>query len=188
MPIVQVPDLLTEGNSVEAEALQHSFLPTPNPSTIFSFIWLRFSTGFHPVIISTAPRRTSQSSQSRLSQSPVKAMQNRSTTGTITVTRPTQMLSRKSSAPQDLDQAGKEVAAPASVLGVSKPIPTSGLRKRADTASTLSHGSAAHESSRLRGIYQHTELRIIRLFLANSARKQRKCSGVEAFSKVVLKY
>lgn len=45
-PIAQVPDLLTEGNSGEAEALQHSFLSAPPPSIIFNLIWLGFSNWF----------------------------------------------------------------------------------------------------------------------------------------------
>ena len=59
-PVAQVPDLLTEGNSGEAETLQHSFLPPP---ALFSVLSGSDSvTGFHPVIISTGPSRTSQAS------------------------------------------------------------------------------------------------------------------------------
>lgn len=62
-PIAQVPDLLTEGNSGEAEALQHSFLSAPPPPALFSILsGLDSVTGFHPVIISTGARRTSQAS------------------------------------------------------------------------------------------------------------------------------
>lgn len=39
MPTAQVPDLLTEGNSGEAEALQHSFLP---PQRYFQSSLARF--------------------------------------------------------------------------------------------------------------------------------------------------
>lgn len=80
MPIAQVPDLFTEGNSGEAEALQQSFL---SPPALFSGLAGSVSvTGFHPVIISTGPRRTSQASLV-IFKSPVKVMKNRSTTGAI---------------------------------------------------------------------------------------------------------
>lgn len=58
MPIVQVPNLLTERNSGEAEPFQHSFLPSPALLSVLSSS--DTVTGFHSVIISSRPKRTSQ--------------------------------------------------------------------------------------------------------------------------------
>ena len=58
--ITQVPDLSAERNSGEAEARQHSFLPSP---ALFSILSGSDSvTGFHPVSVSAGPRRTSPAS------------------------------------------------------------------------------------------------------------------------------
>lgn len=81
MLIAQVPDLLTEGNSGEAEALQHNFL-SPSRRVIFNLIWLVFSNWFS----SSYYFNWAQENFSGILvifKSPVKAMQNRRTTGAI---------------------------------------------------------------------------------------------------------
>lgn len=99
-------------------------------------------TGFHPVIISTGTRRTSQASQTFLNKSPVRAMQNWSTTGTTLSNTHESKALLQESCTTGPGWAGSEAAARANVLGVSKPVPISGLREKADAASTLSHWSA----------------------------------------------
>lgn len=86
MLIAQVPNLLTERNSGEAEPLQHSFLPSPMLLSVSS--GSDSGTGFHSLIISSRPRRISQASQSFVSACPGKAMQNQSTTGTVLCNTP----------------------------------------------------------------------------------------------------
>lgn len=136
MLIAQVPNLLAERNSREAKPLQHGFLPSP--ALLSALSGSGSGTGFHSVIISSGPKRTSQASWSfvcalgRQWRTRVPRAQN-------CATPLTQELSWKSPAPQELDQAGEELAASVNVLSVSKPLPIRGLRERADTASTLSH-------------------------------------------------
>lgn len=86
MPIAQVPNLVTERNSGEAEPLQHSFLPSPMLLSVLS--GSDSGTGFHSVIISSRLERAPQASQPFLSERPGKAMQHQSTTGTALCNTP----------------------------------------------------------------------------------------------------
>lgn len=86
MLIAQVPNLLTERNPGEAEPLQHSFLPSPMLLSVLS--GPDSGAGFHSLIISSRPKRTSQASQSCVSACPGKAAQNQSTTGTALCNTP----------------------------------------------------------------------------------------------------
>lgn len=137
MPIAQVPNLVTERNSGEAEPLQHSFLPSPMLLSVLS--GSDSGTGFHSVIISSRLERAPQASQPFLSERPGRRCSTKAPRAQLCATPPAQELSWNTPAPQELAQAGEELAAPANVLSVSKPLPIRGLRERADTASTLSH-------------------------------------------------